>query len=214
MLPDSRFSQKVQDTGRLIENTRNRLESAEKELSCLESDWQHATEAARQKFHQWQVDTARYERLCSLYELACRHEEASNRYHALLEIVTSRRYQLLNANWRDMRGTVFESFLQEVFEMLGYVVQTTKASGDQGIDLILIRDERRIGVQAKGYAESVGNHAVMEANAGKDYYHCHSCVVITNSDFTRLARELATEINCLLIGANEIPNLIMGNIRL
>jgi hypothetical protein len=202
------------DAGPHLEYLNARLESAKKDLMCLQSELQHSTATASRNLQEWKSDTARYDRLCSLRDLACRHEEAVKRYEGLLEIVNSRRYRLLHSDWRSMRSTVFESFLQEVFEMHGYAVQTTKASGDQGIDLILVGNGRRIGLQAKGYADSVGNHAVMEANAGKGYYHCDSCVVITNSDFTRAARELAAELNCRLIAGIDIPDLINGSIRL
>ena len=36
-----------------------------------------------------------------------------------------------------MKGAEFESFMKEVFEILGYTVEKTKTSGDQGIDLII-----------------------------------------------------------------------------
>jgi restriction endonuclease Mrr len=150
-------------------------------------------------FGLWKTQQVCYERLNYLYDLRCFYQAARDRYDGLLAIVKSRRYQLLHKDWRALRGNNFEGFLQDVFEMLGFNVETTKASGDQGIDLILTGKGRRIGVQAKGYAENVGNHAVMEAHAGKDFYGCDSCVVVTNSDFTRTAQELAARSNCQML---------------
>ena len=202
------------DPPRRIDNINKSMGNAKTSLSSLEAELQRAAESAKQSFHLWQTNQTRYEHLCKLYDLVYCYEKASQRYHALMEVIRSRRYQLLHSDWRAMRSIIFESFLQEVFEMLGYAVQTTKASGDQGIDLILTGKGRRIGVQAKGYADSVGNHSVMEAHAGKHFYHCDSCIVITNSDFTRTARELAREIGCMIIAGSDIPNLINGNICL
>jgi HJR/Mrr/RecB family endonuclease len=135
--------------------------------------------------------TAKYEKLLHLTQVCQEYDRARKNYDCLREILEGIKYQLLNSNWRDLRGAAFEGFLQQVFEALGYYVETTKASGDQGIDLIATLERKKVAIQAKGYSESVGNHAVMEAHAGMTYYGCHCCVVITNSVFTNAARELA-----------------------
>ncbi len=142
------------------------------------------------------------------------YEAAKERYDELLRLVQSRKYQLLHSNWRDMRGEAFEQFLAEVFELLGYAVTLTKASGDQGIDLIVSGNGLKVGVQAKGYQDNVSNHAIMEAHAGMTYYGCHYSVVVTNSDFTRAARDLAASVNCRLIAGRDLPQLILGEIPL
>lgn len=104
--------------------------------------------------------------------------------------------------------------MKEVFEDLGYVVETTKASGDQGVDLLISRRGTRIAVQAKGYAESVGNSAVQEAHAGMAFYACHKSMVVTNSSFTTAAQQLAERIGCVLIDGSRVPDLIEGKIDL
>jgi restriction system protein len=96
--------------------------------------------------------------------------------------------------------------------MLGYSTQRTKATGDQGIDIIAEGKGRRLGIQCKGYEASVGNHAVQEAYAGKEFYQCDSCAMITNSSFTRGAVDLATSVNCTLISGNQFVQLIMGRL--
>lgn len=97
-----------------------------------------------------------------------------------------------------MSGVEFENFLYKYFKKLGYKCETTKASGDQGVDLIAIKGESRIAIQAKCYSSSVGNHAVMEAIAGMKYYKANQCMVITNSHFTKTAKDLAQVNNVVL----------------
>jgi hypothetical protein len=129
----------------------------------------------------------------------------------------SREYQLkqlLRRNWKAMRGIPFEDFLQEVFEQLGYAVETTKASGDQGVDLILIDGERRISIQVKGYVSSVSNASVQQAHAGMSFHNCHACAVITNSVFTASAAELAESVGCVLVGEDLLPRMVMGRFDL
>jgi HJR/Mrr/RecB family endonuclease len=142
------------------------------------------------------------------------YEQAGQRSQRLQRIVQSRKHRLLISDWRMLRGIPFEDFLQEVFEDLGYHVERTKASGDQGADLILNKNGTRTAVQAKGLADSVGNGAVQEAHAGMAFYECHRCIVVTNSVFTSSAMDLARRINCVLIAGNHIPDLIRGKIPL
>jgi hypothetical protein len=140
------------------------------------------------------------------------HEQCRKNFKLISERFKSRQNQLLMIDWRSLRGVEFENFLADVFQALGYAVETTKASGDQGIDLIASKNGKRIGIQAKGYAKSVGNSAVQEAFAGKTHYGCDECVVITNSRFTRGAGELAVSTGCLLLSGSRIPALINGKV--
>ena len=131
------------------------------------------------------------------------------------QIRASREYQcrqLLNRQWREMRGVQFEQFLQEVFETHGYVVETTAASGDQGVDLIIQKTGWRCAVQAKGYGEGnrVGNKAIQEVFTGRAHYACDACAVVTNSAFTSKCEELARTTKCLLIDSLRLEELIMG----
>jgi HJR/Mrr/RecB family endonuclease len=59
----------------------------------------------------------------------------------------------------------------------------------------------------------VGNGAVQEAYAGMAFYRCDTCMVITNSEFTPKAVELAGRIGCVLIDGSRIPKLIEGRMR-
>lgn len=114
-----------------------------------------------------------------------------------------------------MQGIEFENFLADVFLELGYKVETTKVTGDQGVDLVASKNGRSIAIQAKGYpSTTVGNKAVQEAHAGMGFYGCDVAVVITNSTYTSGARELAERIGCLLIDRDQIPSLIEGRISL
>jgi hypothetical protein len=123
-----------------------------------------------------------------------------------------RRQQLFALNWRAMRSVEFEQYLKQVFEALGYDVEDTKVSGDQGIDLIVRIGTRRLAVQVKGYFNSVGNSAVQEAYAGCRHYQCQVCAVVTNSRFTASARELAASVGCILIDEERMEDLVMGRI--
>lgn len=90
-----------------------------------------------------------------------------------------------------MSGSEFESFVAKLFKKMGYKTTITKTSGDQGVDVLAQKADFIVAIQAKCYNGVVGNHAIMEAVAGMNYYKANKCMVITNSHFTKSAKELA-----------------------
>lgn len=90
-----------------------------------------------------------------------------------------------------MSGREFEDFLSVYFRSLGYRVEETPASNDYGVDLLCWDREECIAVQAKRYTGTVGVHAVQELLSGMAYYQTEQGLVVTNSYFSRQARELA-----------------------
>lgn len=97
-----------------------------------------------------------------------------------------------------MSGEQFEHFVTYLFNNLGYTATNTKLSGDQGIDVLAKKGKTTIAIQTKCYSKPVGNHAIMEAVAGAKYYNADKIMVVTNSTFTRSARELAESNNVIL----------------
>jgi HJR/Mrr/RecB family endonuclease len=91
-----------------------------------------------------------------------------------------------------MTGVDFERRLASLFGDLGYRVVPTGRSGDFGGDLLVTDDAGRTAVvQSKRYRKSVGVSAIQEAHAARSYYGADLAIVVTNSTFTRQARELA-----------------------
>ncbi len=92
-------------------------------------------------------------------------------------------------------GIKYEEFCCRYLQGKGYSTRTTVASGDQGADIIAEKDGIRIAVQCKYRTEgSVGNDAIQQANAGKQYYDCDVAMVITNVDFTPKALDAAKKL--------------------
>ena len=132
-------------------------------------------------------------------------------------VVTSCQYKietLLEQDWRSLQGVPWEDYLEEVCQTLGYFVETTPRSGDQGVDLVLQKGMKRIAVQAKGYTGNVDNKAVQQVVAGMKVYGCSVCVVITNSRFAPSARTLADANGCVLIDEVNFPDFARGDVYL
>ncbi|MCZ8514352.1 restriction endonuclease [Paenibacillus filicis] len=108
-----------------------------------------------------------------------------------------------------MDGIDFEKRLENLFVVLDYKVTVTPKSGDQGVDLILKKDSKKIAVQAKRYKGKVGNSAVQEILAGRTYYDCSEGWVVTTSYFTESAKNLASKVKIKLIDREELIKLLI-----
>lgn len=108
-----------------------------------------------------------------------------------------------------MTGIEFEKFIGGCFENKGYKVRVTKATGDQGADLVL-EDEKGIltAVQVKKYSGSVGNKAVQEVVASMKFYDCDKAMIVTTGKFTKSAFELASKNGVQLIDKKGLDDLI------
>ena len=99
-----------------------------------------------------------------------------------------------------MNGYEYEQYCAEWLKKHGFHhVRVTKASNDQGIDILASKKQKRYGFQCKYYESPVGNDAVQQAFSGAAFYNCDCCGVITNQTFTKSAIALAEETDVILI---------------
>lgn len=107
-----------------------------------------------------------------------------------------------------MDGVQFEHYLKLLFESKGYTVKTTATTGDFGADLLLKKDGVRTVVQAKRYSKSVGVKAVQEVIPAMKMYDATEAWVVSNSSYTKAAKELANTHNVRLLGREELIDMI------
>lgn len=108
-----------------------------------------------------------------------------------------------------MDGHEFEYFCADLLRKVGFSdVSVTPGSGDQGVDVLAVKDGIKYAIQCKNYASALSNTPVQEVSAGKQFYGCHVGVVMTNSTFTPGAIQLAVATNVLLWDRQKLGELI------
>lgn len=123
----------------------------------------------------------------------------------LFRRLISRRYLGMSMRKVDkLSGRAFEKYLRAQFKHLGYRVTLTDFSHDYGADLIVRKHGEKIVVQAKRYEKNVGIAAVQEAVGSVAYYDADRAMVVTNSGFTKSARNLARQNDVELWGRYDI----------
>lgn len=83
---------------------------------------------------------------------------------------------------------------------------TTKTSRDFGVDILATKNNVKYAFQCKYYSGKVGISAVQEILSGCAYYNYDVPVVLTNSNFTQSAIELANKTGVLLYSGAWINN--------
>ncbi|MFH0906597.1 MAG: restriction endonuclease [archaeon] len=123
--------------------------------------------------------------------------------------------KLLNDNYitisevDKLTGYEFEDFLIKLYKKMNYkIIEHTKLSNDQGADLVVEKEDIKYVVQAKKYKGSVGNDAIQAVVASIKHYKANKGIVITNSNFTRQAKELAESNKVELIDREDLKKLI------
>ncbi|OOR16059.1 hypothetical protein BW892_29165 [Bacillus cereus] len=107
-----------------------------------------------------------------------------------------------------LSGEEFEQYLADLLKCLGFRTELTKVSGDQGVDILAFKQNKKYVIQAKRYKSTVGTAAVQEVVAGKGFYGADESWVITNSTYTKGAVELASKTNTKLWDREKLSNLI------
>lgn len=116
-------------------------------------------------------------------------------------------------NFKDLNGKEFEKLLYRLYTAMGYTVELTGKVGDQGGDLVAIKEQEKILIQAKCWQDSVPNKAVQEVVAAKKYYDCNRAIVVAISDFTKEATELAKVNNVELINKKMLQKMLLDHLK-
>jgi restriction system protein len=105
---------------------------------------------------------------------------------------------------REMTPLEYEEFCACRLREAGWVATVTKATGDQGADIVANRGTETLVVQCKHYTSPVGHKAVQEIVAATRHYSAQKAAVVTSGSYTASARELACTNNVLLLSHDDI----------
>jgi Holliday junction resolvasome RuvABC ATP-dependent DNA helicase subunit len=114
-----------------------------------------------------------------------------------------------------LSGPEFEVYVTELLRRMGFTAETTKATGDGGIDIVAGLEAPILGgkylFQCKCYSEGV----LVGVSAVRDFYGTVTAdqqavkgVMITTSDYTNQAKEFAAQVNVELIDGEQLQRLV------
>ena len=143
-----------------------------------------------------------------------RYEEEIELYRMMLEEdarmqkeAEKLRQRKLHDFWMSLSGTEFERELATLYRQLGYDVQFTPTSGDEGVDLILRKDGKKTVVQCKSHKYPVGPATARELYGSLMHFEADSAILACTGGFTSGVHAFVREKAIELISASELVML-------
>lgn len=128
---------------------------------------------------------------------------------ALRKLNIRRQKRILDISGVDtMDGLVFERYVVKLLKKRGFSAIKMTERYDYGVDIIAYKNGVVWGIQVKRYKGLVKAEAVRQVVTGLKKYRCDRAMVITNSSFSRVARDLATSNDCILIDRSALSGWI------
>jgi HJR/Mrr/RecB family endonuclease len=93
----------------------------------------------------------------------------------------------------------FEMFVAKWLKHEGYNNVRITEHYDLGVDIVAEKDGIKWGVQVKHYRNMVKIEAIRQVVVALKHYQCDKAMVVTNSFFSRPAKQLAASHGCILI---------------
>ena len=146
-----------------------------------------------------------------LREKVQNYENAQRDYQRSLESAQRERQRRREEYWESLRGVEFEESLAQLYSSLGYAVEITKGSGDEGVDLFLQKDETVIVVQCKGHQKPIGVGAIRDLYGAMIHFKADSAVLACPCGFTVGVIKFASDKPIQLISATDIVEMVENN---
>lgn len=141
------------------------------------------------------------------YDIQCSTEFLTLMVYSMYNALKSYINAPQEINTKNISPYEFEKECARILNKKGFNARATKGSGDQGVDVLAEKNNIKIAIQCKQYSKPVGNKAVQEVIAGKNFYNAQYAVVVSNASFTPSARKLAAKCGVILLDVRMLDNL-------
>lgn len=126
----------------------------------------------------------------------------------LYRFLMLRRMNKFPADIDTMNGLDFERYIADLLKRHGFYNVSLTEQFDMGVDIIAEKDGVRWGIQVKRHSGLVKAAAVRQVVTALNFYSCERAMVVTNSTYSNVARQLAESNDCVLVSRTELQKLI------
>lgn len=161
---------------------------------------QYAIDSNKEK-----VNSSHYSRTSRLYEDSERgYFKALQKYKNALQEAEDAKRRSSEEYWNNLSGIDFEEELATLYEKLGYSVEFTPTTGDDGIDLILELDGKKTIVQCKRHDAPVGPAVARELYGALTASKASNAILACTGGFTEGVYKFVGRKRIKLISIDEI----------
>jgi hypothetical protein len=137
----------------------------------------------------------------NLYELALNDYKTKNEFYERVLRRATWQY------WLSLSPIDFEEAVGELFLDQGYKVRTTRATGDNGVDLYLEKDGKKIIVQCKTYKKTIGPNAARELYGTMTAEGAHEAILAAPSGFTQATHDFCRQKPIKLMDIDDLTKM-------
>ncbi len=124
--------------------------------------------------------------------------------HQIVKIKNENKFKKID----NLNGPEFEHYIAKLLSANGFHNVTLTEKYDFGVDIIAKKNGIIYGIQVKRYSNLVKASAIRQVVTGLKVYKCDQAMVITNSSYSNVAKQLAQANNCILIDRKRLNKLI------
>lgn len=115
-----------------------------------------------------------------------------------------------------LNPNLFEASIAALYKKQGFNIYLTPYSNDKGVDIVVLKDGENYLIQAKQTKSLVGNEAIQEISAAKNYYQNYfkedfKLLTITNNDYSSSAIILGKSNNVQMLNRINLEDMINTN---
>lgn len=114
-------------------------------------------------------------------------------------------------NLQQLNPNEFEEFIADVWKARGFSVTLRKKTGDRGVDIEAMLDQKLHLIQVKRYTEGnkVSSREIRSyATLYQQIPDADKVVLVTSGDITAPANSLANDLDVELVGSNELFEIV------
>ena len=136
-------------------------------------------------------------------EAESQHRESERAKQAALRAEQRKRQQF----WERLGGIEFERELGNLYRAIGYHVQSTPVSGDQGVDLILRKNGQTTVVQCKAQKRPASPAVIRDLYGSMHHFKADNAILACTGGFSDNVIEFARDKPIKLISARDIARM-------
>ena len=112
------------------------------------------------------------------------------------------------SDFSGMDGHAFNDCIVKIFRAMDYSCENLPMSGDRGADFLAEKDGVRYVVQTKRLKNKVGDSTIQKLVGAKYWYNTDGAICVTNSDYTKPAKQWETR-GVELINGKRLDEIII-----
>ena len=96
---------------------------------------------------------------------------------------------IIPSDFSGMNGNAFNDYIIKLYRAMDYNCKNLPTSGDRGADIFAEKDGVCYVIQTKRWKNKVGSSTIQKIVGAKAWYNADKAICVTNSSFTKPARQ-------------------------